>query len=64
VSPAQSRVVDNRKYVWDGAEYPQEPEARQAAETYRAAGFDVQVFHEGGGWLVFTRRVAASEPRS
>jgi hypothetical protein len=53
------RVIENKKYGWDGAVYTQEAEAASAAETYRQARFDVRVIAEGGAWLLYTRRQAA-----
>jgi hypothetical protein len=55
------RIVENRKYMWDGAVYPEEEAARTAADGYRASGFDVQLVADGAGWLVFTRREAAKQ---
>ncbi len=62
MSPASYRIVENRKYVWDGATSADESEASRVAAGYREQRFDVQVVPEGGAWLVFTRREAAGEP--
>jgi hypothetical protein len=56
------RVIENRKYMWDGAAYPLESDAARVAETYRKARFDVQVLAEGSEWFLFTRRQATAEP--
>lgn len=60
--PQGQRIVNNKKYLWDGATYPQEAEATRAAEAYREARFEAQVVAEGGQWLVFTRRPVAPAP--
>ena len=54
------RVIENRKYMWDGVVYPQEADAARAAATYREARFDARVVAEGGEWFVYTRRRAAA----
>lgn len=56
------RVIENRKYMWDGAAYPLEADAARVAETYRQSRFDVQVLAEGGEWFLFTRRQATADP--
>jgi hypothetical protein len=59
VTPSH-RIVNNRKYMWDGAVYPQEAEAARTAETYRQARFEVQVVAEGSEWFLYTRRPATA----
>ena len=54
-----ARVIESRKYMWDGAVYAQEADAERVAETYRQARFEVRVVAEGGEWLLYTRRQAA-----
>ena len=53
-----SRKFDGRKFMWDGAEYKEETEARGALETYVSNGFDAMKIEEGGAFYVFTRKVA------
>jgi hypothetical protein len=59
---ANFQIIENRKYMWDGAAYLQESDAARVAETYRQARFDVQVLAEGSEWFLFTRRQATAEP--
>ena len=61
MKPPSFRIIENRKFMWDGAVYPQEAEAARAAETYRQKRFDVRVVAEGGEWLLYTRRRAATD---
>ncbi len=61
MAPSSFRMFENRKYMWDGATYPDEAEASRVAATYREARFDVRVVQDEGAWLVFTRREAAAE---
>lgn len=62
MKPANFRVVDNQKYVWDGDVHHDEAAASRIAETYRQARFDVQIVAEGGEYRLFTRREAAGDP--
>jgi hypothetical protein len=58
MNPPNHCIVDNKKYVWDGAVYPDEAEARRIAATYREAGFETHVAAEGDACLVYSRREA------
>jgi hypothetical protein len=49
------KILDGHKYMWDGYEYKDEGEAKNAAESYRKEGFDVRIVHEDN-YLVYTRR--------
>ncbi len=52
-----SRIVDGKKFMWDGVERADEREAKAAAEKYGSAGFETRVVPEGAAFHVFTRRV-------
>lgn len=62
MKPSSIRVVDNRKYVWDGDVHHDEAAAARVAEGYRQARFDVQIVVEGGEYRLFTRREATGDP--
>jgi len=51
-----SRFFDGRKFMWDGAVYPESLAAEAAAQGYRGDGFEVETLAEDGGFYVFTRR--------
>jgi len=59
-----SRKVEGKKFLWDGAVYETEDQARQTAEAYRQDGFEVQLFEDAGQYLVYSRRVAAVQTAS
>ncbi len=52
-----SRVIEGKKYMWDGVERESEEEAGAVLEKYRAEGFEATTIREGGRSYVFTRRV-------
>ena len=54
------RVIENKKYMWDGKLFDDEGEALNAAASYKKAGFEVQLVEEEGKHLLYTRRVAAA----
>lgn len=69
--PVNYRVIDNRKYMWDGKIYANDDEALNAACGYKKDNFDVQLVsaagetspdggREDGKYLIYTRRVAAT----
>lgn len=57
----RARVIDGRKFMWDGVQYEDEAEAKRASETYAAEGFEVEVRLDDGQAVVFTRRMAKED---
>ena len=51
-----SRLLDGKKYMWDGKEYDSEQDAKSAAEKYSSDGFETRVVDEEDRFWVFTRR--------
>ena len=58
--PVNYRVIDSRKYMWDGKTYENEDKALNAASGYKKDNFDVQLIPEDGKYLIYTRRVASA----
>ncbi len=54
--PALSKVIDDKKYMWDGNVYDSEEEAQKVAEGYAEDGFDTKIVSEEGHFLVYNRR--------
>ena len=52
-----SRIIDDKKFMWDGIEYEDEKKARIAEKEYLEKDFEVRLVKEKGKVLVFTRRV-------
>jgi hypothetical protein len=59
--PVNFRVIDTKKYMWDGKEYANEGEALNAAADYKKDKFDVQLAKEEGKHFIYTRRDASVE---
>lgn len=55
--PADSRLFDGRKYMWDGKTYGSDGEAKSTEEAYKKDGFETKIAQEGDQYLVYTRRV-------
>lgn len=58
--PVNYKIIDSKKYMWDGKEYADEGEALKVADTYKKNKFEVQLIEEEGKHLVYTRRVATT----
>ena len=52
-----ARILDGRKFLWDGRQHAAREPAEQSAESYRAEAFEARVVEEEGRFLVYTRRV-------
>ncbi|NIM49732.1 MAG: hypothetical protein GTO22_10895 [Gemmatimonadales bacterium] len=57
-----SKVIDGRRYMWDGEDYASESAAGEKMANYRNDGFDTQLVEEDGRYFVYTRRVVADVP--
>ena len=51
------KMLDSKKFMWDGKEYESEGEAKGVADEYAKEDFEVEVMEEEGKWLVYSRRV-------
>jgi hypothetical protein len=52
-----AKIIDGKKYMWDGKDYPDNKSALDAAQKYKKDGFETEVFEEEKKYYVFTRRV-------
>lgn len=53
------KIIDRKKFMWDGTEYDTEADAKDAMLKYQSEGFETIMEKEGDKYLVWTRRVAA-----
>ena len=60
------RIVNGRKYIWDGQAHLSKEAAEQAVSRYQSEGFETEVVEEEGKFLAYTRRevkkVALEQP--
>lgn len=50
------KIIDDKKYMWDGEEYETVAAAQQNLAKYRKDGFQTKLIEEEGKYLVYTRR--------
>ncbi len=58
------RVVEGKKFLWDGEEYDSDERASANEEQYRKNGFEVQRVAQGPKVLLYTRRVVRESKSS
>lgn len=51
------KIIDGKKFMWDGEDYESESAAKENASKYSKDGFETKLIDEGGKHFVFTRRV-------
>ena len=52
-----AKIINGKKFMWDGNDYPDKESASETAQKYKNDGFETEVFEEGNKYFVFTRRV-------
>jgi hypothetical protein len=52
-----ARIINGKKFMWDGKDYPDKKSALDTAQKYKKDGFETEVFEEEKKYYVFTRRV-------
>jgi len=55
--PSIMILVNGKKFMWDGVDYPSGEQTLEAAKKYEADGFEVERQEEEGKAFLFTRRV-------
>ena len=51
------RIIEDKKFAWDGIEYETEDEARSVEKEYLDKEFEVRLITEGEIFFLYTRRV-------
>lgn len=51
------KIIDGKKFMWDGEDYESESAAKENASKYSKDGFETKLINEGGKYIVYTRRV-------
>jgi len=52
-----SRIIDDKKFMWDGIEYEDDERAKAAEKEYQSNDFETRILREDGKILLFSRRV-------
>jgi len=55
--PDLAKLVDGKKFMWNGQEYTDRDSAEQVKETYLKDGFEVLIFEEEDKFMVYSRRL-------
>ena len=53
----QARLIDGKKFMWDGEEYDSEKKAKDTQKQYEENGFEVELCREDDKVLLYTRRI-------
>lgn len=51
------KIIDSKKYMWDGEDYESESAAKENISKYNNDGFETKLIKEDSKYLVYTRRV-------
>ncbi len=51
------KIIDGKKFMWDGKPYESEKEARESISSYEKDNFETRMLEEEGKYLIYTRRV-------
>jgi len=54
--PDSSRIINGKKFMWDGVVYESKEKAQEVMEKYRSDNFEVELIEEGSQFLLYTRR--------
>jgi hypothetical protein len=55
--PDSSRMINGKKFMWDGVVYESKGEAQDVMEKYKKDSFEVEFIEEEKHYLLYTRRV-------
>ena len=55
--PDVSKMINSKKFMWDGVVYESEKEARDTMKKYQDDNFEVEMKEEEGKHLLYTRRL-------
>jgi len=53
----KSKVIDGKKFMWDGCEYENEADAKIKEKSYVEEGFETRFMLESNKHHVYTRRL-------
>lgn len=50
-------MFKEKKFMWDGIDYPSQEKALEKTQKYKDDGFEVETIEEDGKTYLYTRRV-------
>ena len=50
-------LYKEKKFMWDGIDYPSKEKALEKIQEYKDKGFEVETIEESGKTYLYTRRV-------
>jgi hypothetical protein len=53
------KIIDGKKFMWDGINYESEYAAKENVDKYSKEGFETKLIEEEGKYFIYSRRVAA-----
>lgn len=51
------KIIESKKFMWDGKTYESQEDAQGVKESYESEGFDTEIIEEEDQYLLYTRRV-------
>jgi hypothetical protein len=55
--PADYMTINEKKFMWDGVQFPTKDAILDAMQNYKKDGFEVETVEEGEKLFLYTRRV-------
>jgi hypothetical protein len=55
--PSNVILMNGKKFMWDGVDYPSGEKMSETMKKYKADGFEVEQCEEAGKTYLYTRRV-------
>ena len=55
--PDSFKFFDNKKYMWDGAEYDSKQAAEEAEKKLKEDDFETKIIEDDGKFLLYNRRL-------
>jgi hypothetical protein len=55
--PNNSIVMNGKKFMWDGVDYPNGKEVAEKMQKYKNDGFEVEIVEEDRKSYLYTRRL-------
>jgi hypothetical protein len=52
-----SKIIDGKKFMWDGCEYNDENTVAIATEKYKSSNFETRLINENNKFYIFTRKM-------